>query len=97
MLINAGFKTAAMICGGSSRNTPHHAAQKGESKARHRQQFESQLRQKGFLVQTEISPDAKQLHFVKIHTPFSLLCDMAEHTRMRKPLKVTHASQCNPS
>ena len=54
--------------------------------AKQRAIFESQLRAKGFIVRTEVSVD-QVTHYVKISTPFALLCDMAETQRMRMPLK----------
>ena len=65
--------------------------QRGEEHVKHRRNYEGELRRKGFRVVSEGGASPGGTQFVKIHTPFKMLCRMAEYHRVRKQLKDTVA------
>jgi hypothetical protein len=58
--------------------------------AKYRATFESQLVKRGFVLDTEVAED-NVTHYVKVHAPFTVLCQTAEKLRVRMPLKTKDA------
>ncbi len=58
--------------------------------AKYRATFESQLAEMGFVLEPEVGED-NTTHYVKLHAPFTLLCQTAEKLRIRMPLKEKEA------
>lgn len=53
-----------------------------------RNYFEAGLERKGMITERELSTNGSTV-FVKIHCPFSVLCDRAEKFQYKMPLKET--------